>query len=801
MRRLDALDRGRTAPPTASDQTAQTSRTSADRLHAHRDRSRGRRAHLRDHIAAAARHALRHSADRHVHRGDAGFIGNDSFTFTASDAFSTSNTGDRVDRRQRRAARRRFSRTRRPSASPSRCSSTCSPTTRRAPGRSTPATLTVASAPTRGTAVVETGKIRYTPTRRDRRHRHVLLHRVRHRRRRAERPSSPSPSPRTTRRPPPPTATTSAAGTTLHPAAPGVLANDSDPDAGDRMQARLVTRRDERNAAAEQHRCVHLHAERPRHRHVRVPRGRLLGRGVERRHGHDRRHRSARPADRRQRPVRGAARTRARRRRAGRARRTTPARTRVSASRCCSSATPPRARCCCIRTARSSTRRRAGYTGIDQFSYVVRDSEGRVSQEAHVGITVTSGGPPTAMVGATSPADGARLTGPTHFTATLVPPGGRDGHLVDRVVPPSRRRDARRNSPPDRARPSPPTSTRRSCATARTAIVIRAVTSGGGVLVNETGVIVEGDYKPGRYATTVSRRRRQLRRTSRSICCAPTTAPTRPPATSASAGACSSRNFRVDTNGPLGGGGWSTFTCGSLPVPRHVLHVVRSRTSSPSPGPTGTLERFRFAPNQGSQLVPTHHDRRVRRRAGHDVDPRRRRRRPAAQRLATSCSATSSAPTASTTRSSSCSPTSPAPSTASTGAPACSASPTATATRVEHRQRRRRLLVGDVDDVRPRRRQPHHADRRARREHRLQLLAGRRSRRRRRIPNGTSQAFTYDAQHNLLTTSGGGQVVRTLHYDASGRRHRDHRRQRQHDDDRQRRRRPPAGRHRRHRHS
>src|SRR4029077_3288484 len=31
-----------------------------------------------------------------------------------------------------------------------------------------------------------------------------------------------------------------AAGTTLHPAAPGVLANDSDPDPGDKLQARLV---------------------------------------------------------------------------------------------------------------------------------------------------------------------------------------------------------------------------------------------------------------------------------------------------------------------------------------------------------------------------------------------------------------------------------------------------------------------------------------------------------------------------------------------------------------------------------
>jgi YD repeat-containing protein len=36
-------------------------------------------------------------------------------------------------------------------------------------------------------------------------------------------------------------------------------------------------------------------------------------------------------------------------------------------------------------------------------------------------------------------------------------------------------------------------------------------------------------------------------------------------------------------------------------------------------------------------------------------------------------------------------------------------------------------------------------------------------------PNGTTQSFTYDGGHNLVTVSGGGQLVRTLHYNASGR--------------------------------
>src|SRR5262249_35640040 len=66
----------------------------------------------------------------------------------------------------------------------------------------------------------------------------------------------------------------------------------------------------------------------------------------------------------------------------------------------------------------------SGFTGIDQFSYVVRDSEGRLSQVANVGITVTGGGPPAAVVPDLSPAAGARITGPTHISATLVPPAG-----------------------------------------------------------------------------------------------------------------------------------------------------------------------------------------------------------------------------------------------------------------------------------------------------------------------------------------------------------------------------------------
>ena len=47
-----------------------------------------------------------------------------------------------------------------------------------------------------------------------------------------------------------------------------------------------------------------------------------------------------------------------------------------------------------------------------------------MSAEARVGITVTAGGPPTAIVGATTPIDGSTVLGPTTFTANLLPPAG-----------------------------------------------------------------------------------------------------------------------------------------------------------------------------------------------------------------------------------------------------------------------------------------------------------------------------------------------------------------------------------------
>jgi YD repeat-containing protein len=63
-------------------------------------------------------------------------------------------------------------------------------------------------------------------------------------------------------------------------------------------------------------------------------------------------------------------------------------------------------------------------------------------------------------------------------------------------------------------------------------------------------------------------------------------------------------NFRVDTNGPLGNGPWSTFTCGSFPFLATCYSPSTPHFVTVT-WPDGRLERFRFAPNQGSSLVPT----------------------------------------------------------------------------------------------------------------------------------------------------------------------------------------------------
>ena len=247
-------------------------------------RSPSRSSHAR---STARSPAPRRHAD--LHRRTTGFVGTDSFTFTAADAYGTSSAGDGLDHRDRHAAADVC-----PTPSP-RARTSARPRRRagqrhrRGSGTLDPTTLAIVTPPTNGTAVVESGRDPLHAGRRSHPGRPLHLQRVRHGRRLRRRLRSQSrPSCRTIRRSPSRDSYDIAAGTTLHPAAPGVLANDTDPDAGRPHAGAARARRDERDAAAQQHRRVHLHAARSRDRHVRLPRRRPVGRGLQRRHRHDR---------------------------------------------------------------------------------------------------------------------------------------------------------------------------------------------------------------------------------------------------------------------------------------------------------------------------------------------------------------------------------------------------------------------------------------------------------------------------------------------------------------------------------
>jgi RHS repeat-associated protein len=243
-----------------------------------------------------------------------------------------------------------------------------------------------------------------------------------------------------------------------------------------------------------------------------------------------------------------------------------------------------------------------GYTGVDQFSYTVRDSEGRESREARVGITVTSGGPATATIAATNPGDGAVVFEPTLFTATLQPPPGEN--VTEWSV--AYRRPGESTLVPlaagtgtSIAATFDPT----LVSNGTFLIVVRAVTSGGGVLVDDLGVIVDGDFKPGRYTTTF--RDVALNSAHIPIELYRTYDSTSKAADEIGAGwSLELAHFRIESNGALGAGAWSRFTCGGFPFLATCYQSDKPHVVTVS-WPDGHVERFRFEPNRGSTLIPT----------------------------------------------------------------------------------------------------------------------------------------------------------------------------------------------------
>jgi YD repeat-containing protein len=406
----------------------------------------------------------------------------------------------------------------------------------------------------------------------------------------------------------------------------------------------------------------------------------------------------------------------------------------------------------------------AGYTGIDQFSYVVRDAEGRVSQEGRVGITVTSGGPATATIGSTSPVDGTVVYGPTQFTATLLPP---TGETVTSWTVAYRQPGGATLIPlgsgtgNNLAANFDPTLVRNGTYS----IVVRALTSGGGVLVNETGLIVDGEYKPGRYTTTY----RDAAVTSANV---PIDVLRTYDSTNKTGGdfgpgwSLAFGGFTLASNGPLGAGTWTTFTCGSFPFLATCYQSSKPHIVTVT-WPDGHVDRFRFTPNQGSQLVPTITT------AGFTPEPGTTSTlQPVGSGLLLSggdfllgdffssdgvydpvqfvLTDQSGVKYRIDKRAGLLSITDRNGNELSLGSDGFVSSAGIAMSFVRDASNRITRIVapgGNIDygyDA-------------------AGDLVGV------SYPNGTQQTFTYDAQHNLLTTSGGGQLVRTLQYDASGR--------------------------------
>ena len=696
-----------------------------------------------------------------TYTADNGFIGNDSFSFTAADAYNTSSPATVSITVNDVPAPTLRSDSATVVAGASALVDVLANDTA-GTGSMDAATLALASSPAHGTAVLETGRIRYTPT-----------------------PATSGTDTFsytacdtgggcgtavvtiTVTQNHPPTATADsydmAAGTTLHPAAPGVLGNDTDPDSGDKLQVRLVRGVTNGNlvlsstgaftytphgpgidtfvyhvldtsGAVSNDATVTIVVTGPPGPPIvgndlfQVQQGRELN---------------------------------------------------VAGPGVLANDTSPNPRLGLTVLLQRDTAKgmlllhadgsfvytpSAGYVGVDQFSYVVRDSEGRVSQTANVGITVTAGGPATAVVGTTSPAAGARLTGPTHFTATLVPPGGEsvtgwtasyrrpgDATLVQLAT----------GSGATVAADFDPTVLRNGVYD----IVIRAVTSGGGILVNETGVSVEGDYKPGRYATTYS----DVAVNSANI---PIDLQRTYDNTNKTVGdfgvgwTLDLAQFRIDSNGPIGGGGWSTFTCGSFP-----FLATCYRSSVPHfvtvTWPDGHVDRFRFAPNQGSHLLPSITT------AGFAAEPGTTSTLEAVDNrllltgsdflLGDFFSAdgiydpmqyvltdTSGTKYTLDRRGGLLAMVDRNGNTMSIGDAGVDSSSGLSMTFTRDAENRITRIGGPGGNI----------------DYTYSAagdLTGV------HYPNGTTQSFTYDARHDLLTTGGGGQLVRTVHYDAAGR--------------------------------
>ena len=143
------------------------------------------------------------------------------------------------------------------------------------------------------------------------------------------------------------------------------------------------------------------------------------------------------------------------------------------------------------------------FVGADTFRYVAVDVQGLVSASAVVTINVTGPTGPVPTVTCVSPTDGGRVTAPIEVTATFAPPAGQTiaswtvtARNVDRGTPVVLATGS--GSPPATLATFDPT----LLINGAYQILTTAVSSGGGTATCTAGVFVSGDMKLGDYTTT-----------------------------------------------------------------------------------------------------------------------------------------------------------------------------------------------------------------------------------------------------------------------------------------------------------
>jgi Bacterial Ig domain/Cadherin-like domain len=146
----------------------------------------------------------------------------------------------------------------------------------------------------------------------------------------------------------------------------------------------------------------------------------------------------------------------------------------------------------------------AAFVGADSFRYVAVDLRGQASASAFVTINVTAAGGPVPTVTCTAPADGSRVSAPVGVAASVAPPAGQTitqwtvtARNVDRGVPFVLASGT--GQPPATLATFDPT----LVVNGAYQILTTAVASGGGGTTTCTSnVFVMGDMKLGDYTTT-----------------------------------------------------------------------------------------------------------------------------------------------------------------------------------------------------------------------------------------------------------------------------------------------------------